>query len=170
MNKKTLLLFVTAAVVALACVPVFAHGSSREPQTGSDGGSVISATVAPRARIWYDERLWQTGEGQILVCEEQFKVESYSKKCYAKGDKTEDGRWSSLQTKHADGFVLKSYEYRFVGSSGYKILVAYYGPPEAPVPAGSITPAVLAPAQPGIVQIDKLVITANKVEVKRAKK
>lgn len=124
---------------------------------------MVSADVAPRARVWYDERLWQTTEGQILVCEEQFKIGySVDRKCFVKGDKDEQGRWSPLPTKHADGFVLKGYEYRFVGSSGYKILIAYYGPPDAPVVEKPADPVVLQIKGPVQVQADKVIVQRRK--------
>lgn len=155
-------LFLLAAISALATEPAVAKGSSH-PQAGSDGGGIISVEWAPRARIWHDQRLWQTQDGAILVCEEQFKTDNgYDKKCYAKGDKDEGGRWTALQTKHADGFVLKGYEYRFTGSSGYKQLIAYYGPPT--VVAGPAAPAPVASAPvPNItVKIDKVIVQRKK--------
>ena len=149
---------IVTLVLALVATSSFAKGSSY-PQSGADGGTIVNAAVVPRARIWYDERLWQTSDGQILVCEEEFSVgRSYEKKCYAKGDKDEGNRWTALKTKQADGYILKSYEYRFVGSSGYKIFVAYYGPPEVAVAAPTPTQAASAPTPNITVKIDKVIV------------
>jgi hypothetical protein len=62
--------------------------------------------------------------------------------------------------------VLKSYEYRFVGSGGGKVLITYYGPATQPVAAGlKGETTVVSPTFTG-----PITINADKVTVQRKKK
>lgn len=167
MKYRTLLIL---AVAALGISPAVAGSSS--PKLGTDGGSsIVNAEAMPRARIWYASRVWQNRDGVILVCEEHFITSYYNeKKCYAKGDKDESGRWSTLPTKHDDGFVLKGYEYRFVGTNASTILIAYYGPPEK-------VKSEVAKVESDFTKVDRdfvvnggnITIKANRVIVQRKK-
>jgi hypothetical protein len=172
------------ALALLAASPAFAKGSSH-PKSGSEGGSVMDAVVVPRALIWENSRLWQTTEGTILVCPHEFRVAGIRQwednECYndkIKGD-GKQSRWMPLQDYKVPGMVLKSYEYRFLGSGGTKTLITYYGPPAppaAPVVAGRMYDAdldavLLALSKAKItVQTNGVVVNAPKVIVQRVKK
>lgn len=148
MNRRTLYLVLAFIILLWGASSVFAHGSSHPPapQSGIDSSNVVDATIMPRARIWDNARLWQTVDGQVLVCEENFLIsteysesgQNWSKQCYAKGDKTNGNRWSPLPVKTNDGMVLKGYEYRFVGAGGIKVLIAYYGAAPVAGPDGGV--------------------------------
>ena len=152
------------ALALLAASPAFAKGSSH-PQSGSEGGSVMDAAIVPRALIWENSRLWQTTEGTILVCPHEFKIafrQWEENECYndkVKGE-AKQARWMSLQDYKITGMVLKSYEYRFLGSGGTKTLIAYYGP---------AAPTVATPKEPSITLTGPITINANRVIVQRKK-
>lgn len=138
----------------------FGHGSSH-PKSGSDGGSVINADVAPRAIIWDENRLWQSETGIILICPKSFAIAIASRQwadfyCYNENVKGEgkQTRWMALQDYKVEGMVLKSYEYRFIGSSGTKVLIAYYGP----VVADTTKESVVTLTDPISIKTDKMVI------------
>ena len=122
-------LFVASVFASTA----FSHGSSSYPKAVSDSGSsgsVISAEVAPRAIIWHESRLWQRSDGIILVCPFEAVADRQWNEyhCYTQQGKVRTDRWTALQNYQVAGMMLKSYEYRFVGSGGSTRLIAYYGP------------------------------------------
>jgi len=165
MNRSTTYLLSVALILSASAA--FAKGSSHVSSDGAESGGVMSVKKYPRAMVWHELRNWQSTSGELLVCPEVVNTEvSYgSKDCYnpntlKKGESKQKG-WIPLSEYKIEGMELKAYEFRFIGSGGNKMLIAYYGPPEN---TGWTRPeeATLRINGPVQVQADRVIIRSKK--------
>jgi len=123
-------------ILILASLIASTAFAGQAPKAGSqEPSTIVDAVAMPRAITWPEKRLWNSTVGEILVCPFQYKASSYDKECVSdvKGDTKQ--YWMPLQNYKVPGMVLKGYEYRFTGTSGYQVLITYFGPPTAPTQA-----------------------------------
>ena len=162
MKLRTLI----SAALAFSICSVFtqiahANGSSN-PQTGSEGGSVMSYAQAPRAMTFDYLRNANSVEGYLLVCPFAFKGDGDG--CTDR--KTGANAWQTFESVAPPGFKVLSYEIRYVGQ-GYRNLIIYFTP-DVPVPKPVITlkneTTVVSPTFTG-----PITITADMVVVQRKK-
>lgn len=110
------------AIVLLAAVSTIAlAGGSSQSASNVESQSSVDFSTYPRTLTFGTERNAITVDGQIQVCK-QPAVTDWNKGTCKIG---ETNAWS-LAEEALPGWVLKRYEYRMVGSGGYRHLILYF--------------------------------------------
>lgn len=155
-------------ILILASLIASTAFAGQVPKVSSqEATSVVNADAMPRAILWPEKRTWNTTAGEILVCPFQYKASSYDKECVTdvKGDTKQ--YWMPLQSYKVPGMVLKGYEYRFTGTSGYQVLITYFGPPLAPTLAPAAGQPSMTVQNPVLKFEGPITIDAKRVTIRK---
>jgi hypothetical protein len=156
------------ALALLSATSAFAHGSSHPPQSDSTSPTgMVSFDGAPRTATYNYDRNETSVDGQILVCPRgSFTDWRAAGDCLTKAGGVND--WRLLTTMVPTGFKIKGYEYRFVGSSGSRILVVYFEPITAPKTEFQKADEMHFTG-PITIKADAINVTSGKVYIRRKK-
>ena len=117
MNKRIILL------LAALCIAGSVHAKGSTESAEDQQQSQVSFEQLPRVLIFTQRSNDVTAQGEIVICPREIEV-NWRKPgiCERNGLNA----WQLAETA-LPGWVLKRYEYRFTGSSGYHTLILYFG-------------------------------------------
>ena len=119
---KKLLTILAASMIAASAI---AHGSSHPaPASENQMMNVVSWKHAQRSLIFSSDYNTATPDGILLVCFSPNEGSSRDATCK---NKSGQNQWVDVSTIQIPGFELVSFEYRYVGSGGYRTLILYFG-------------------------------------------
>ena len=122
LRRLSVILPLIATLLLVSLGESFAASSS-DSDTQAPSSTVMDANKYPRALRWPQERVWQSSDGQILVCPWKNSISgrmacSNEEKSYA---------WISIHAYPVEGMRLIAYEFRYLGRYGEMVLITYYG-------------------------------------------
>lgn len=112
-------------LIALSMIPAFAFakGSSHPPQSDTQvSPSIIEFKYAQRVLHFSPTMNSIAADGTILVCQYPNKG-NWDGECL--NDKKQNA-WVSIDSIQIPGYEKVAFEYRMVGSSGYRNLLIYF--------------------------------------------
>lgn len=89
----------------------------------TEPGARVTFNPDDRAQVFGSHRNSITQDAQIVVCPLTMRS-SITGDCT---DANKQNAWTLLANSAPQGYQVVAYEFRYVGSGGYRILIVYYG-------------------------------------------
>lgn len=106
----------------LMLLPALAVAGGSTPRSGSDSGSIASFDEFPRVLMYGAERVVNTPDGELLICEYPAEVSWRVRSCLIE----KQNAWKRINHIRISGHDLSHYEIRFTGSSGHTTVILYF--------------------------------------------
>lgn len=98
--------------------------AKRPAVTANESGARVAFNPDDRVQIFEYTRNSITVDGQIMICPMNMEAHWRDSVCL---DANKKNAWTLLANSTPPGYQVVAYEFRHVGSGGYRILIVYYG-------------------------------------------